>query len=195
MLHFGTALILTLAFCAPASAQQPSPVQNDDPAAEVVRNREQMNQQLAPLLQANPFADGGVAATTGAPPAADQSTALGRVLQFLSHPATQAYLRVFSDPKIQGAAKRLSEHPNRVNLLYSEIALALLLLLFRAWRLGKAKNLWGRLWVGFYTFLLGIVMGTAALPYLWLGDDTVVLGKALFEASQEAISLGMQLKK
>ena len=175
-----------------ASAQKPAPEPGADAAEELIKNREQMQQQLAPLNAANPFAD-GVSGPSGAPAVAVTGP-MSQVLQVLQHPATQAYLRIFSQPKIQETALKLKEHPNRLNLLYSEIAWVLGFLVFRAWRRGKAKTLAGRLWVGLYTLLLGTLIGGVLLPYLWLGDDFLLLATACLEAGQEAISVLIQAK-
>ncbi len=175
----------------PALAQvRPTPVLTPtDDAEALMRQRQEAQEALAPLQAVNPFAPSGIGAPSGL---AMPTGPMSQALQVLQSPPMQAYMRVLSQPKVQETAQRLVTNPNRLNLLYSEIAWVLLFLIFRAWRRGKARNLAGRLWVGLYTFVLSLLIGGVVIPYAWLGDDFLTLVTAVLEGAQEAVSTWVQ---
>jgi hypothetical protein len=115
-----------------------------------------------------------------------------RWVEALSHPAFQAYLRFLTDPETLESARRLIVHPNRLNLIYAEIAWVVLLLIFRAWRLGKSARFLGRMWIRTYTMILGFVVGSLVLPYALLGQDFWTLAKKGGTASIEVASALLQ---
>ncbi len=158
----------------------------EEAAADILEMREEMQKAVAPVNAANPFTEGalGVAPTGGGGAGVVPSA---KWMEALSHPAFQAYLKLLTDSSFLDTLKALTQHPNRLNLVYAEIAWFFLLMLFRSWRFGKAKGFLGRLWIRFYTFGLGTGVGSLLIPYLLLGDGFKRVITQVAEASLEVI--------
>jgi hypothetical protein len=114
----------------------------------------------------------------GGHPAEDYGVGGDELAQFqrlLASPAVQAYLRFFKNPAFSDGINDVFRNPNKKTLLYWELALALFLIVFRAWRLSKVTHWARRLWVKFYSFAAYSTLSVVVLPSIIMGVPYVRL--------------------
>ncbi|OFZ79284.1 MAG: hypothetical protein A3K03_05795 [Bdellovibrionales bacterium RIFOXYD1_FULL_44_7] len=162
-------------------AAKPARGQNDntDSAEELVKQRAEIQKAYESLNTLNPFSEtyGNVA-----PP--DRHTLEGQMEQLqtlLSNPAVQGYLKLFTNPAFSRGMTEIYNHPSRMTLLYSEIGLLVFMVLFRAWRLSKAKHWLRKVWVNSYTFVAGWCLALFAVPLLVFGLSYAETMKGILE--------------
>jgi hypothetical protein len=160
----------------PAGAHSPQPggTSDDDPAAELMKVREQQLKAYGSINSSNPLS-ADFAGVGNLP----KDGPFGKLAGILSNPAVQAYLQFFSNPAFSDGMSKIVQSPNRLNLLYGEVGLFLFMIIFRAWRFAKADHWAKKLWTNLWTFVMGIVLA-AALPVVLI-DGYLQTLQGLFE--------------
>ena len=186
---------LVLFLCVAAHSAEPQhPGQPDDPAAELVRARAEIQKAFEVINSTNPMSDQYGKPAPGVPgmPATaaqrlEMSQKHGELLRraedlqrLLSHPAVQGYLKLFNNPVFSAAAERVVKHPDKTTLLYGEIGLFVLLIVFRSWRTARARHWAHRLWIKTYSLVLWAALAAVALPALIIGRDYYNILRGLF---------------
>jgi hypothetical protein len=161
--------------------QPTAPGQSTPPAddvGELMKNRAQFQQAYEGLNTNNPIsADFNPGAVTGA------TGPLAQMQKMLSNPMVQGYLRIFQNPALLETVQKIGSHPNRMTLLYSEIAFIIFIFIFRAWRQSKAQHWARKLWVSFYVFLLAAGGASFGLPALIIGDPYIEMWKTMYSSA------------
>ncbi len=183
-------LLILLSLVAPSyagvsyvpSAPQPRPspgasAGEDGSAEEILKARKEMQQAYDSINVSNPFsADPGKALPPGTPAGTGR---VAEIQKLLANPAVQGYLGAFNNPAVTGAIQEVAKHPNRNLLLGCEAGLLLFMIIIRAWRQSKATHWARKLWVNFYTFVLGSGLATVGLPAVIIGDSYLTMLKGL----------------
>lgn len=157
-----------------------SPLPNsDDPVLELQHSRDQMQNQLAPLMQLNPIAQGVTGAGDQSVMPAEMSVQMERIKQVMNNPAVKSYMQLLNTPEFTEGAKALVNHPQKAYVAYGEIALFVILIFVKAWRSSRTKHWAAQLWVSFSTYAIGMVLGSVVIPGLVFGEPYWNLLKAV----------------
>lgn len=158
---------------------------NEDLPGEVIQAQEGIRKAYSAINDANPMSENfGKSANGQAAPASPE---IERIQKLLNNPIVQRYLGLFQDTKFIDHLSSLAEHPNLKILGWSQLALILLMLFFRAWKLSKVASFGQRLWISFYTFVIFTVTSVGILPGAILGDAYFsVVGRIYAEMKQPA---------
>lgn len=144
---------------------------------ELLKARKEMQQAYDAINVSNPFSsEHGKAAPAGAPVATGR---VAEIQKLLANPAVQGYLGAFNNPAMTAAIQQVAKHPNRNVLLGSEAGLFVLMIIIRAWRQSKARHWARKLWVNFYTFVIGTGLAAVGLPAAIIGDSYVTMLQGL----------------
>ena len=88
-----------------------------------------------------------------------------------ANPLIAAQLKLVSSPTVGEAVKKISQHPNRMMLLYAQIGWIVFMLFFKTWRIAMSTRWYAKLWTRIWTLGLFWIGSLAAIPYAVLGDD------------------------
>lgn len=161
----------------PSAPSSPVPVGEEDPAAEVMKDTEKWRQTYGAVNAANPTS-AEFDPNKALPPGFEQ---IEKIQKLLSHPAVQAYLKLFQNEKIMQGAERVMKHPKKKELLWFELGCFIFMVIFRAWRISKCNHWLQRLSVTTYTFILYWVMAIVIVPGAVLGQGYLDMLQGLYE--------------
>lgn len=99
----------------------------------------------------------------------------------LQSPVAQKLGRLATNPEFTAAADRFIRHPDRNKLIYINLGLLLVMLVFRAWRHSKVKHWARRLWVSFYTGVVFWSLIFVAVPRIVIGESYFTLWRVVFQ--------------
>ena len=169
---------------------------NDQAQKELEATHAQMVQVVNELNKSNPFV----------PPAAQSpqvvqygqsgqsasplqlSPEMAQKLEFakkyLENPYVQKYMRAFADPAIQKDVTAIMNHPQRLAVLGWEAGWIVVMFIFKAWRLGKAKGLVNTIYTQLWTFALFTFGISFLIPRLVLGEVYAQLVRDMIQVLQ-----------
>lgn len=81
----------------------------------------------------------------------------------------RAYVGLAQSKDFQQNAQAIATHPQKMLVLYIELAWLVFFLVFRAWRQSKAKHWFRRLWISFYCLALWWIGMLLVIPWSVLG--------------------------
>jgi hypothetical protein len=140
-------------------------------AQDPARTAEQLRQQQEELLRRAQNFD----------PTAPFAAKLAEYRNLLEHPAIKKTQAFFAQPAISRASLELLNHPKKENLLVAELALLLMMIVFKSWRLSLHDTWHRRLFVRAYCNALYFALAIAVLPLLVLGQPLADWLQAAFE--------------
>lgn len=147
---------------------------------ELIRAREEVRKAYETLLSLSPPPEGTESASI-IPPPRFLGWSPEQVQQLLDNPAVQSYLKLFSNPSFSEGMAKVASHPRLKFLGYAELALFLLMVLFRSWRLARSRYFFGKLWIRFYSFAGYVLLAAVVLPVVILGEGYSSLLQGLSE--------------
>ncbi len=143
------------------------PPLEDDPAAELMKIRAEQQKAYESINTSNPLStDFKRLGTDLSAPAGP----LGQIQQLLNHPLAKGSIALLSNPVLAKSMDQVLTSPNRMNLLYCEIAFVLFMLIFKTWKVGRAESFKGRLWVHAWTFAVFWIGSLGVIPWAVLGS-------------------------
>lgn len=153
------------------SAFAQSPPIADDPANELIEIQKKQQAAYDSINRLNPFSKdyGKPKDPSSAIGQMDHST-LDKLEALLSNRAVQSFLKFFSSPTFALGIEQVVNSPNKMWILYTEIAWFIFLIFFRAWKTSKlsASNWIRILWLNLWTFA-AYAAGTVVIPWIYLG--------------------------
>lgn len=169
-----------------SSAPAPDPSSAD--VLELQRSRDEFGKIYQALNQTNPmsgqFNPSAAGIPTGVPPQLHQ--AIEQFRKLLEYPVVKETLKIYSNPKFQEGIRQITASPQRMNLLYAEIALVLILIIYRTWRYSKVRHWALRIWTRLYTLVIFWVLAIAVVPCLVLGQGYQNLCYGIIQEAERA---------
>lgn len=174
-------------------AQSPARAGSDMDAAidDLNKSLQERAEFYNKLNAANPMSDqyGKGTAPTGPGAVSFQgkapSASEARLLQVLSSPAVQGYLRLFSSQAFSRGIDEVIKSPNRALLAYAELGLLLFMIVFRAWRFSKCRHWFAKLWANAWTLAMGIALSVGVVPSIVIGQGYVSMLQGVLELMQK----------
>lgn len=157
------AVILTLIFCV-------SPVLRAEDATEQLQQKmQEMEKQVLQLQQQLQQIPGAPRAVENTNKPADPA-AMQDMQKLMDNPTVQKWLTVFKHPDFFPNIAKLKVHPRLETVGIAQLALFLLMILFRAWRQSKATNWFARVWISIYVAAIFWSCSLYFLPIYLLGE-------------------------
>lgn len=140
---------------------------------ELEKNQSEVSRAYDSLNTLNPlsarFGQGNPAFSGYHEPGLQKS--VSELQHLLTLPGVQRYLKLISNPAFSRGFDQILKSPQRLPLLYAEIAWLLAMLIFRSWRLSLHTHWFRRFWVRTGCFLIFSVGSVLILPWAILGNS------------------------
>lgn len=144
-------------------AQTPITAQINDSAQELIELRKQQQKAVESITFNNPLSQ--VFGT-------ESNQKIDWIRNFFNHPVIRALYQFFSSQKFMQAASKIVQHPHKIYVVYAELILFLIMMLYRAWRTSVIpKSSWTRiLWLHFYTSIVYLALAMTLVPWIVFGE-------------------------
>ena len=164
----------------PSAATSAAALQNDeDSSKELQKIQEQQAKVYQDLNASNPLS----ADFKKTVPTSEAGLQVQKLLSgAAANPLIAAQLKLVSNPTVGEAVKKISQHPNRMMLLYAQIGWIVFMLFFKTWRIAMSTKWYAKLWTRIWTLGLFWIGSLAVIPYAVLGDDFVKIVTTVISA-------------